>query len=409
MRALVVGAGLAGLTGALRLRQAGLEVVLVTFGTGGIQLGQGTVDVLGYAPHRVTRPLEELRGFAEARPAHPYGLIGTQAVAESCAWLRDQMPDLLVGDGTQNTLVPTGLGSWRPTALAQPTMTGEQSSGDASYLVVGLTQLKDFPADLVAGNLARQPAPSGGTASARAVWVDVQPRDEADSFALTYARALERPAFVEELAAAVRAHARPGETVLLPVSSTVHGTAVHAELQRLIGNPVVEVHLPPPSVPGMRINLRLTELVKRSRVRMMVGSRAVGLETSGSRVTGVWVGTAGSPTLVRADAVLHAPGGFESGALEYDSYGHLREHAFNLPVWAPDTDLVTSDGLSAQALFQCGVAVGDDMRPLDTTYDNLHLAGGILRGADRAREKSGDGIALGSMWRATNAILKEAR
>jgi glycerol-3-phosphate dehydrogenase subunit B len=56
-RVLVIGAGLAGLTAAIRLVRAGLSVTVVAKGLGGLQLSQGTVDVLGYAPERVTDPL----------------------------------------------------------------------------------------------------------------------------------------------------------------------------------------------------------------------------------------------------------------------------------------------------------------------------------------------------------------
>ena len=49
----VIGAGLAGLVTALRLRRAGARVTLVTKGVGGLQLGHGTIDLLGYDPERV--------------------------------------------------------------------------------------------------------------------------------------------------------------------------------------------------------------------------------------------------------------------------------------------------------------------------------------------------------------------
>ena len=82
---MVVGAGLTGLVSAIRLRQAGIEVSLVTKGIGGFQLGQGTIDVLGYAPQPVTGPLlDALREFAEHNPYHPYAILGPDAVRCAC-------------------------------------------------------------------------------------------------------------------------------------------------------------------------------------------------------------------------------------------------------------------------------------------------------------------------------------
>ena len=40
-------------------------------------------------------------------------------------------------------------------------------------------------------------------------------------------------------------------------------------------------------------------------------------------------------------------------------------------------------------------------------YDNLWAAGGVLAGAQRWSEKSGEGIALGSAVKAADAIAKE--
>ena len=83
-RVLVLGAGLAGLVAANRLARlgapAGVRVTLLTKGIGGLQLGQGTIDVLGYAPDRVTNPVLTLSALASAKPGHPYATIGVGPV-----------------------------------------------------------------------------------------------------------------------------------------------------------------------------------------------------------------------------------------------------------------------------------------------------------------------------------------
>ena len=76
----VIGAGLAGLTAALRLARAGKSVTLTTKGPGGLQLSQGTVDILGYTPERVTAPLDAV---AAVSSEHPYASIGADAVAKA--------------------------------------------------------------------------------------------------------------------------------------------------------------------------------------------------------------------------------------------------------------------------------------------------------------------------------------
>src|SRR4051794_25160718 len=102
-RVVVIGAGIAGLVAAIRLARAGVRVVLLHKGTGGLQLSQGTVDILGYAPERVERPLETLTGFAEANPGHPYALLDAELVKESVSYLKELLgPELLVGTPSAN-------------------------------------------------------------------------------------------------------------------------------------------------------------------------------------------------------------------------------------------------------------------------------------------------------------------
>ena len=59
----IIGAGLAGLAAAIKAADAGLSVTLITKGVGGIQLGTGTVDILGDGPDPVEAPLDAI-------PAH---------------------------------------------------------------------------------------------------------------------------------------------------------------------------------------------------------------------------------------------------------------------------------------------------------------------------------------------------
>ena len=114
-RVVVIGAGIAGLTAAIRLARAGLAVTLVSKGVGGLQLSQGTVDVFGYGPVRVTHPLEALDARAAADPKHPYASIGREAVESGVAYLADLVgPGLLGGDPAANLNLPTAVGAVRP-------------------------------------------------------------------------------------------------------------------------------------------------------------------------------------------------------------------------------------------------------------------------------------------------------
>lgn len=472
-RVVVIGAGVAGLTAALRLARAGLGVTLLTKGVGGLQLSQGTVDVLGYLPAlghgdgpgrpagrvgpRVTEPLTAIAGLAAADPTHPYARIGADAVRAGVEFLRTELGEqLLVGEADANVLLPTAVGAIRPTCLAQPSMLAGACVDGAAFVIVGLRRLKDFHAELIAGNLARTPLPGGGRLTARSLIIDVAARErEVDSSGLTYARAFDDPEFRERFAAQLKRELQPGETVGLPAVLGLKDLTAWQDLAERLGHPVFEIPLPPPSVPGMRLNNALTAAARAAGVRIVNGSFVDTPVMKDGRLVSVSIEAAGGPRAFAGDAFVLATGGFESGALTLDSYGEVTERVFGLPLAGLDAaPLIHGDYWGTeQPLFKVGVAVDETMRavppgtgdgspsrPAGETGDgsashsaeeadasetenrplsrpagrgtvpcptNLWAAGGILAGAVRWQEKSGEGIAVGSAVKAADAIVEE--
>lgn len=409
---IVIGAGLAGLTAALRLRQAGKSVTLLTKGIGGLQLGQGSIDVLGYGPDLVEHPIDALEGFVAGHQDHPYGTIGADAVRRGIDFLQQSLPEGdLVGDANTNRRYPTAVGAMRPTALVPPSMEAGVCEPGRRFVIVGIRELKDFYPELVAQNLARTPL-DGGRVEARAEHISFPAREgEVDSTALNIARRLDDPSARERLVYLLKHLVREGEAVGLPA---VLGTSeeVYRDVAARLGAPVFEIPLPPPSVPGFRQNDALVRAVKESRVRFVNGTKVLRARVEGGVVKGVTIKGTGREQEYTADQFVLATGGFESGALKLDSYNELHEVVFDLPVKGGTIDeMVHGDYWGAdQPLFKAGLAVDEQMRPLDAqgqvVLTNLHACGGILAGAQRWSEKSGEGIALGSMIRATDSILE---
>ena len=438
--------------------------------------GPGQASTLPPARNSVPPPLwtpvvDPVAAVSAAPDWHPYSVIGVDAVRAGLELLSALSDGLLVGEPNKNLWLPTAVGALRPTCLAQVSMSTPDllepvnsrkrdklassssespDSTDFEHLgtslshnlsgrplaIVGLRRLKDFNPALIAGNLARTPLPDGTRLTARPLMIDVPARPgEADSSALTYARAFDEPGFALRVAAALRPLLDDGEAVGFPAVLGLHDREVWRTLADELGHPVFEIPLPPPSVPGLRLNDTLTAAAKAAGVRFVLGSAVVGLQTDADRVTSVTLDTAGHPTRLTADAYVLATGGFESGGLALDSHGTLTEPTFNLPVWTErhaarsrsshasggscgfaqdDGKAETHNGSfnddpwAPQPLFASGLRVDTAMRPLDAAgrpvHTNVHAAGGLLAGAQRWLELSGDGIALGSAIAAADAI-----
>ncbi|WP_394262651.1 glycerol-3-phosphate dehydrogenase subunit GlpB [Trueperella sp.] len=420
MRIVVIGAGLAGLSTALMLREDGHSVDIVTRGVGGLLLSTGTLDVYGWHNdgHPIEQPYEAIDELVSEQPEHPYAAIGADAVRAGVDWLRETTGLFAENSGT-NVLMPTAIGAVRPTALVQNTMTPALVEDGKKYLVVGIKQFRDFPAQFIADNLARTPL---AKVEARSVTIDLQPRKpEVDSTSTTFARALDGtagldgPATRDALAHELRSVVREGETILLPALLGFSPDA-YSDIAAELGVAVGEVPVPPPSVSGRRINDALVGLARKMRVDIALNAQVVGFDTDGSRITALKVQRAGRVSTDKVDAVVYAGGGLESGTIERDSYGTIRERVFDLPLIFMDPEdaqakTVTGDVVvDGKDIFGCGVKVNAEMLPLaDGTpvYDNLYCVGSLLGGARPWSEKSGEGIALGSAVAATRALRKK--
>jgi glycerol-3-phosphate dehydrogenase subunit B len=402
---IVIGAGLAGLTASIRLAESGQSVTLLSFGEGGLSLSQGTIDVLGYIENQpVDSPLTEMSGFIKDHPNHPYATVSPTAIAAAISWFTDQTAGLLQPSDETNHFVPTALGAMRPTYLVPPSMVFPDVP---RFAVVGIQQIKDFSPGLIAENLTQT-----AKIQTRPYWIELPARPgEVDSSPVHYAQALDNPDFLSRFVDKIVATIGDEDAVLLPAILGLH-TDAHSRLTEALQRPVVEVIMAPPSIPGIRLKNQLVKRAKNLGVRVVLGSKVTGFTATKDHITSVTLHQAGRDQTYSGDNVIYGGGGFESGALVVDSYGKVRETLFDLPLAGADRlDLITGDYWKPQPLFEVGVIVDPSMRVVDPgkpkkpIYHNLYVVGGLLAGAQRWIEKSGDGIAIASAYQAAESIL----
>jgi glycerol-3-phosphate dehydrogenase subunit B len=383
--AVVIGAGLSGLTAAVRLAEGGARVLVLAKGVGATHLGPCTIDVLGYAPERVERPGEAVSRLGDD---HPYTLVGHDGVAAAIDWFKERLP--YVGGLDENMLLPTAVGALKPSAVVPESMAAGDLRGGGEVCVVGLRALKDFHAPLLADNLAR-----GGVA-ARAIELDLSPERRADVNSLGFARGFDDAAFRAEVAAQLSGRLGAEERVAFPAVLGLAG-GTWRELQDRVARPVFEVPTLPPSVPGMRVFAALRERLRRAGGRVILNAEVIG--------AGVRARVGLREVVYESSWVVLATGGFASGGIELDSYWRARETALGLPVsGVPEGERFRPGYFDEHPIARAGVAVGAGLRP--EGLENVLVAGATLAGAAPWKEKSGDGISLATGHRAAELILE---
>ncbi|MGH2774366.1 MAG: glycerol-3-phosphate dehydrogenase subunit GlpB [Actinomycetota bacterium] len=413
---LVIGMGTSGLVSALRCQEAGLSVTLLAKGIGSTHLAPGTIDVLGYDPDLVESPSEALPGFVQRNPDHPYALIGTDVVRHSLEWFAERFDGYrYAGSMDENLLLPTAIGSLKPSALAPETLAAGDLRNGGRLLFVGLRQLKDFYPSLAAQNVVNAKTPSGSDISARAVQIDLPTDGEADLSSLALARRFDDPDFLNAAADQISAHRDGEEAVGLPaVLGVERPREVWERLQDALGCSVFEIPGLPPSVPGFRLHEILLAQFEAAGGRLVVGAEAVGADTEGDRVTAVQVTAAARNKHFSASHFVLATGGFGSGAIELTSSWKVRENVFDLPVIGVPTEgqRFSPRYFDTQPISRAGIRVDDSLHPLDGAgrrlFANLTVVGACIAGSEAWREKSGEGISLSSGFKAASTAIEEA-
>jgi glycerol-3-phosphate dehydrogenase subunit B len=411
----VIGAGVAGLTAALRLAEAGERVVVVATGVGSTHLAPATIDILGFDPGLVDSPARALPAFADAHPDHPYARLSPELVAGSLEWLRARLPAIGYQGGLEeNFLLPTAVGAVKPSALVPETMAAGDLRAGGRFIFVGLG-LKDFYPAYLADNLAQAPR-DGQVVSARSLETSPAVTGSADRSSVGFARLFEEPSFrdalVRELAGKLEQDERVGFPAVLGLS---RAGEVWRELETGLGRPVFEVATLPPSLSGMRLYEAMSGALREAGGRIHVGEPVVGAETRAGRVEAVITQPTARATTYRARSFVLATGGFASGGLEVDSHGKMSEAVFDLPLAgaaSPDAPRFLPDYFGEHPLNRVGVAVDDKLRPIGgddrPIYENLHASGATLAGALPWREASGNGLSLATGYAAAAAILERA-
>jgi glycerol-3-phosphate dehydrogenase subunit B len=408
----VIGAGLAGLTAALRLTEHGHHVVVVARGVGATHLAPATVDVLGYLGNeRVDGPATSLQRLLERAPDHPYARVTRAGLEAALTWFSARVARLgYAGSVDENLLLPTAIGVAKPSALAPRTMSGGDLRAGGRFVFVGFRGFKDFHPSLIAENLvhARLPVP----VAARALELAL-PADRLGDFGgRRLAGRFDTDHLSDWLVETLAHKVAPDERVGVPaVLGLRTAEETWQELESRLERRVFEVSTLPPSIPGMRLYDSMTAALRAAGVRVVLGATAVGATTRDGDIEAVQVINASRTVSYPVQSVVLASGGFASGGLQLDSRGATRETIFDLPlIGVPGAGEVhfAPGYFDDQPLAGSGVAVDTLMRPVDSggapVYANLHAAGAIIGGAVPWKEKSGTGISIATGYAAAEAI-----
>ncbi|WP_420643042.1 glycerol-3-phosphate dehydrogenase subunit GlpB [Candidatus Leptofilum sp.] len=414
---LVVGAGLAGLTAVWQLAAQQKKVRLVSKGWGVTHWHSGCIDVLGYYPVDEPEPVESpgvtLAKLIADQPQHPYALVGVTGVEAALTAFQTLCAEAgypLHGSLDKNWLLPSAVGTFRPTCLAPETMIAGDLRRDDPMLIVGIQQLVDFYPNIIAENLTKQGQ------EATELMLDL-PRLAERNFntPVSIGTMMTHADFRADLARRIKAQLGNAKRVGLPaILGREPSLAIKNDLEAQIGVPVFEIPGLPPSLPGMRLHAILMQAIERAGGRVYHGLEGVGIESEAGRVTAVFTESAARNKPHRFQCYVVATGGILGGGIVTRQDGSAKEVVFDLPVTLPESrlDWFRQDFMDPKGhpVYRAGLTVNDKFQPLNggsqPVFENLFAVGTTLSHSEVIRERSFEGVALATGFAVGNLLAQ---
>ncbi|TNH92046.1 glycerol-3-phosphate dehydrogenase subunit GlpB [Aeromonas sobria] len=417
---IVIGGGMAGLSAALRLVEAGQKTLLMASGQSALHFSSGSVDLL----ESEGDPRTTLPAFMAAHPDHPYSKVGMDNIEASLADLQrhcaEQGLPLVHNETNHQRLTP--IGTLKRTWLSPDTCACVTDAPIPDALLLATMEgFRDFHPALAAANLATHPR----FAHCRVLTGEIRlpqlaefSRNPHEFRSADIARLFDKQTggkypLVAELAREISRMVQESGVpdcrhIVLPacLSLGLVGPRL-AELEQRTGCTIKEVATMPPSLIGMRMQEALKRRFMALGGTFLTSERVLGARYEGDKVIGVHSQN-GDDQLFEADNFVLASGSFFSRGLESRLRG-IREPIFNADVLS----LEERDAWAGRRLFDhhpfmgFGVKTDDKLRVLrgGKPLVNLYGAGSVLAHYDPIKEGSGSGVAVATGWQAAGHIL----
>ncbi len=408
----IIGGGLAGLVCGIRLQKAGQKCAIVSAGQSAMHFSSGTFDLLGRLPDgtAVEKPLEVLNLLG---PQHPYSILGEKKVRRYSAEAPEFLSECGIhvnGSAPKNKWRITPTGERKPAWLTLSDFTSLESYEDKvgnKALIINILGYLDFNSGFLADSFEKR-----GTLcrieSIRLEEMERLRKNPSEMRSTNIARVMDRDGVWEKAAAQIRDIIDDEDVVVMPAVFGLKDETVIEALRSAIGVRTIFVATMPPSVPGIRTQMKMKSEFEKAGGRFLLGDCVTEAIFNGEGLVDS-VKTANFGEIrMHADNFVLATGSFFSKGLIatpdniYEPVfgidlisGNQRGEWFNKCFW------------EKQSYISFGASVDGNMNVSinGEKVGNLYAIGSLLGGCNALYEGCGGGVAIISALAAADAIL----
>jgi len=417
---IIIGGGLSSLVCGIKSQRAGNNCLIVSAGQNALHFSSGAFGLLGRLPDG-TPVSEPLKALSFLPDNHPYSKIGLDKVTdylssvpsffESCGISLHGAP------GTEDPSYPvngfrlTPMGTFKPAWLATEGVTLLQSKDEIKWrkaLIVNFYGFLDFNSRFIAEGLERK----GISCRMESVSIDDVEnlrKNPTEMRSTGIARVMDKENNWKDFGAKVRGLIDGEDLVILPEVFALGDPVIIQWLREMIPAEVIFVGTMPPSVPGIRTQVRLKRAFEASGGTFLAGDTALSPVFEKNRVTGIHTVNLGS-ILLTADKYVLASGHLFGKGLEATP-SKVVEPVFGLDTDASEdrAEWCDEDFFGKQEYAGFGVLCDKSFRPFKDgeTISNLYVAGSEVGGCNSLYEGSGAGVAILTAMSVADSILSE--
>lgn len=412
---IIIGAGLAGMTAAVRLAEAGKKVALVSSGRSATLFNSGSFGLLGYGVDH--HPVEDMKhALSSLSDEHPYSRIGVEYIQllakETSAMMERAGIRINVPGDLKNHYRISPVGLIRPTWLTLDRMlTLDDLNGMESrrLAIVSPVGFLDFYPRFIASSLDKK----GYTCDI--LTVDTPElhklRTSATEFRAANIARLLRQETLDSFADAVKKAVADSEAkaVILPAVIDMTEPKTLDRFCERVGRRVYFAPTLGVSVPGLSVNAILQKRLVSLGVVIMNGHSVNGAEFVGDELKSITTDKLDGDKLDAETFIFAAGSFFSHGVVALPDA--VIEPALGLDTVCPSSrnDWFANDMFDAQPIMRSGVAADQSFHALrkGIPVSNLYVAGSALAGADSVKEESGAGVAMLTALCVADKIIRQ--
>ncbi len=410
---IIIGGGLAGLVAGIRLQQAGKKCAIISSGQSALHFSAGSFDVLGrHNDEEVTNPLEIIPELPLEHPYQRVGIERTSAYLNEISGFFNNLGIRILGDPSKNVNRMSPTGNICTTCFTfndfEPLLAKDEHWGK-SVLVVNIQDYLDFNTKFISNALDSMGAKTR-VHSINIEEMDRLRKNPSEMRAANIARVMDRgEAWKKVIVEVNKLITDDDDMVILPAVFGLKDDKVLDELRKEIKTKLIFLPTMPPSVPGIRTQMRLKEAFESLGGNFIMGDVVESAIVEGDEVKSLTTHNFGDIS-ISADNYILATGSFFSKGL-IATPTKIFEPIFDIDLEYNQerSEWYDAEFFNDQNYISFGAKFDDSLRAIKNgrLINNLYVCGSILSGANTLKQASGGGVTIVTSLTVADNILSK--